>query len=277
MLSLTVLTLGLAAPNPELPPGANSESPAELAAWIDQRLDAAWEQKGVAPRPVAGDEIFLRRAYLELTGTIPSVSQARDFLGESSPSKRGLLVNRLIRDRKFDEHYAALWARTLAPAGESRSPLTAWLRDEFRKDTPFDEIARQMITATGNSTTPSPASFYFAVGNTPEQVTDNVARGLLGIRIGCAQCHDHPFTEWKEEDFWGMAAFFAGTGSNNGVVADTFVTTITPTNSTKEYNAKFLIGETPELTSKRSPRAVLAEWLTSPDNDYFAANVVNRV
>ncbi|HEY7314177.1 MAG TPA: DUF1549 domain-containing protein [Gemmataceae bacterium] len=271
MLSLIILSsVGLV-------PAHTDESPVELAAWIDARLETAWRAKGVTPRPAAGDDVFLRRVYLELTGTIPSVAEARDFLDSTSAGKRERLIHSLLEDKRFAEHNARLWARTLAPAGNTRGPLEAWLRDEFRKNTPFDQMAKAVLTAKGNATTASPAAFYFAVGNSPERVAEAVARGLLGVRLGCAQCHNHPFTSWKREHFWGMAAFFAGTGSAPGQVNDGFTTKITATNSSREFEAKFLEGPAPKFSEGRSPRAVLAEWLTTPKNRFFAANVVNRV
>jgi Protein of unknown function (DUF1549)/Protein of unknown function (DUF1553) len=270
MLSLAILSVGLAAPN-------MGESPVELAAWIDARLEAAWRAKGITPRPVVGDDVFLRRAYLELTGTIPSVAEARDFLDSTTAGKRERLINALLDDKRFAEHFAGLWSRTLAPAGNTRGPFEGWLRTEFRKNTPVDQVAKAILTAKGPATSTTPAAFYFAVGNTPDKLAEAVARGMLGVRLGCAQCHNHPFTSWKREDFWGMAAFFAGTGNNPGQVNDGHVTKVTPTDSTKEYDAKFLEGPAPQFAEGRSPRAVLAEWLATPENRFFAANVVNRV
>src|SRR5262249_7260174 len=150
-------------------------------------------------------------------------------------------------------------------------------KTEFDKNTPFDQIAKTILTAKGNSTTAGPAAFYMAVGNTPERVAEAVARGMLGVRVGCAQCHNHPFAKWKKEHFWGMAAFFAGTGNQPGQVNDVFTTSITPGDSSTEYPAKFLEGPAPQFPQGRSPRAVLADWLATPENPYFAANVVNRV
>jgi hypothetical protein len=272
MVPLLILSVGLA-------PANSGESPAELAAWVDARLEANWHAKGLPSRPLADDSVFLRRAYLELTGTIPSVSESRDFLGSTSRGKRERLIQSLLLDKRFPEHFARLWARTLAPAGNSRGPLESWLRSEFARNTPFDQMAKAVLTAKGNANTASPAAFYFAVGNSPERVTESVARGLLGVRLGCAQCHNHPFTQWKKEHFWGLAAFFSGTGTNPGRVNDAFTTRITSTggNSSKEYEAMFLEGPAPKFPSGRSPRAVLADWLVSADNRYFAANVVNRV
>jgi hypothetical protein len=271
MLSLVILSVGLV-------PAANpGESPAELAAWIDARLETAWRAKGLPSRPVADDDVFLRRAYLELTGTIPSVAEARDFLESTSAGKRERLIHGLLQEKRFAEHYARLWARTMAPAGNTRGPFEAWLRGEFAKNTPFDQVARSVLTAKGDATKASPAAFYLAVGNSPERVAEAVARGLMGVRLGCAQCHNHPFTKWKREHFWGLAAFFAGTGKAPGQVNDAFTTKITPTEGTREFEAKFLEGPPPQFPEGRPPRAVLADWLATPQNRYFAANVVNRV
>jgi hypothetical protein len=253
------------------------ESPAELAAWIDARLEAAWRAKGLPAREVASDEVFLRRAYLELTGTIPSVAEARDFLESTSITKRERLVQTLLDDKRYAEHQAALWARTLAPAGNTRGALELYLRAEFKKNTPFDQVARSILTATGDPNA-GPAGFYSAVGFTPERVAEAVGRGLLGVRLGCAQCHNHPLAAWTQEDFWGLAAFFNGT-AGRGPVGDSFVTKIVPTdaNNKKEYEAKFLEGPAPVFGKGKPPRAVLADWLATPQNRFFAANVVNRV
>jgi hypothetical protein len=269
MLCSTVMVIALCGANPK-------ESPAELAGWIDARLEAAWRAKGLPVREVASDEVFLRRAYLELIGTIPSVAEARDFLDSSSAEKRAQLIRSLLEDKRHAEHQARLWARTLAPSGNTRGPLETWLRTEFRKNTPVDQLARSVLTATGDAATATPAGFYFAVGNTPERVAEAVGRGLLGVRLGCAQCHNHPFAPWTQEDFWGLAAFFAGSNAG-GRVVDGTATKITPQDSTKDYAAKFLDGPAPKFTEGRPPRAVLADWLARAENRYFAANIVNRV
>jgi hypothetical protein len=251
------------------------ESPAELAAWIDARLEATWRAKGLPVRGVVSDEVFLRRAYLELAGTIPSVSEARDFLESTSASKREQLIRTLLEDKRHPEHTARLWARTLAPAGNARGSFEAWLTTEFRKNTPFDKVARSFLTATGEANSGA-ASFYQAVGFTPERVAEAVGRGLLGVRLGCAQCHNHPLAEWTQEDFWGLAAFFNGS-SAGGRIIDGVSTVIRPADTGKEYEAKFLYGPAPKFGGGRSNRVVLADWLATSENRYFAANVVNRV
>jgi hypothetical protein len=273
MLFSTLMLIGLGAG----PASSPKDSPARLAAWIDAQLEGVWRAKGLTPTDVAGDEVFLRRAYLELAGTIPSVSDTRDFLASTSVNKRARLILTLLDDKRFAEHSARLWARTLAPTGGGRGSLETWLRAEFRKNTPFDQMARAMLTATGDSNAPGPAGFYAAVGNTPERVADAVGRGMLGVRLGCAQCHNHPFAPWTQADFWGLAAFFAGTNAMPGRVVDGTVTKISQQAGKTEYQAKFLEGPAPKFDTGRAPRAVLADWITTKENPYFAANVVNRV
>src|SRR5262249_48865825 len=135
MLPLMLLSVALSQPNA-------GESPAELAAWIDARLDASLRARGLPSRPVVGDDVFLRRAYLDLTGTTPSVAEARDFLESTTAGKREALVVSLLDDKRSPEHFARLWARTFAPAGNTRGPLEAWLRAEFARNTPFDQLTR---------------------------------------------------------------------------------------------------------------------------------------
>jgi hypothetical protein len=271
MLSWTVL-IGLAiGAQPAAQQGAK-ESPAELAAWIDARLEANWRAKNLPVREVASDEVFLRRAYLELTGSIPSVSEARDFLESTSASKREQLIRTLLDDKRYAEHAARQWARTLAPAGNTRGQLEMWLRGEFRKNTPFDQMTRSMLGGSDAANTPKNPEpngsngFAVAVGGTPERFAEAVGRGLLGVRLGCAQCHNHPFALWTQDDFWGLAAFFAPSGNR-----------ITAMDGGKEYAAKFLDGTAPNFAVGKAPRVVLADWLATGENRYFAANIVNRV
>src|SRR5439155_5258886 len=141
--------------------------------------------------------------------------------------------------------------------GNTGGPLENWLRGEFRKNTPFDQVTRALLTASGDATTASPAGFYFAVGNSPERLAEAVGRGLLGIRLGCAQCHDHPLAAWKREDFWGLAAFFAGTGNSPRQVGDGFAVKVTATGGSKEYDARFLDCPRPQFSGRRPARAGL--------------------
>ncbi|HLJ10489.1 MAG TPA: DUF1553 domain-containing protein, partial [Planctomycetaceae bacterium] len=152
--------------------------------------------------------------------------------------------------------------------------------------------AREVITAKANAAaTPlpgavpnarggSPMAFYMAVGNTPDSAASSLSRVFLGVRIGCAKCHNHPFADWRQEDFWGMAAFFAGAnlGQANAPPTDTKLARIKPMESDKEYPVRFLWSEGPaEVPENKYPRDMLADWMVSKDNLYFAGTAVNRV
>src|SRR5262249_4521873 len=151
---------------------------------------------------------------------------------------------------------------------------------------------RELVTAKGNVVFPglgtgmpaqsgSPVAFYMAVGNTPDNLASSFSRVFLGVRIGCAKCHNHPFADWRQEDFWGRAAFLRGANLNgqaNAPVSDTRVDKIKPMESDKEYPIRFLWSEAPaQVPDNKFPREMLADWIASKENPNFAATAVNRV
>jgi len=275
---------------------ASRHSSDELAAWIDSRFADLWKEAGAQQKEIVDDGTFLRRVYLDLVGTIPSVAQARDFLADDTTAKRPKIVEKLMSEPKSAAHLSRVFRRIMVPSGSPgmgfASQFEPWLQQQFAAHTPYDKMARELITATGNVTfagfnpnqpprTGSPVAFYMAVGNTPDSMASSVTRVFLGVRIGCAKCHNHPFAEWRQEDFWGMAAFFAGanlTGQPGAAVSDNRITTIKPMDSEKEYAVRFLWSEAPaQVPDKKFPREYLADWLVSRENPNFAATAVNRV
>jgi hypothetical protein len=297
VLTLLVITSPMLAIADE--PPAKALTSDELAAWIDQQFGDEWKGSGFEPLPVVDDATFLRRVFLDLTGSIPSVSQAREFLEYSGDHNRAILIDRLLsekrRPEKFEErtarHWATLWRRMMVPGNTPQAQqavgLEPWLKEQFAKNVPYDQFARQLVTASNDNsaamaTVPGappamaqPAMFFQVVGGKPETAASSVSRIFLGTRIGCAECHDHPFASWKQADFWGMAAFFNGV--RDGVVADAAVAKIRPMNSEVEYAAMFLGGEEAKIDAGQTPREALADWMVSSDNKQFAATAVNRV
>ena len=271
----------------------------ELARWIDERFADAWREAKIEPPAVIDDATFLKRTALDLAGSIPSVSQARDFLGYEGEHRRGTLVDRMLNDPKRPEkyadrtaaHLATLWRRTLVPGNSPEARMAVglepWLKEQFVANVPYDELARKIVTATNNGqaamvvnprlgvVSGGPAMFFQAVGGKPESAASSVSRVFLGVRIGCAECHNHPFADWKQKDFWGMAAFFAGI--KNGVINDSAAATIRPENSPVDYTAAFLTGEPAKIARDKTPRETLADWMVAPNNSMFAATAVNRV
>jgi hypothetical protein len=278
----------------------SSLSSKELAAWIDETFAETWRQSQIEPPAVVNDATFLKRVYLDLSGTVAPVSEAREFLEYSGVQKRESLIDQLLNDTRRPQkhaertaaHWATLWRRMMVPGNSPEAQaavgLEPWLKEQFASNVPYDELVRKLVTAKSDGQaamtaanarlgirTGGPAMYFQLVGGKPESAASSVTRMFLGVRIGCAECHDHPFAEWKQKDFWGMAAFFSGI--NNGIVTDSPQTTIRPANSTMDYSATFLGGETPRFTNNRSPRETLADWMVAPTNSRFAATAVNRV
>ena len=271
----------------------------ELARWIDEQFAGIWQESKIVPTDVVNDATFMRRSFLDLAGSIPSVSEARDFLEYSSEQRRGALVDRLLNDPRRPEkyadrtaaHWATLWRRMMVPGNtpEARMAvgLEPWLKEQFAANVPYDELVRKLITAKNDGQqvmvvnarlgvrNGGPMLFFQAVGGKPESAASSVSRVFLGVRIGCAECHDHPFAHWKQKDFWGMAAFFAGV--KNGGIDDSSVAKIRPENGTRDYEAVFLGGEEAKIANGKTSREALADWMVSESNPLFAATVVNRV
>ncbi|WLD13612.1 DUF1549 domain-containing protein [Planctellipticum variicoloris] len=295
-LLMTVTLLGGAAAAQE---PAMRLSTRDLAEWIDRRFEGEWERSKIEPSAVVDDATFLKRTYLDLGGTLPRVSEAREFLDYAGEQKRDALVDQLLNETRRPEkhaartaaHWATLWRRMMAPGNtpEARMAigLEPWLREQFLANVPYDELARKLVTASSTDGTPvvatnpqmgmsgGPAVFYLATGGKPETSASAVSRVFLGVRIGCAECHNHPFASWKQQDFWGMAAFFAGV--KNGTVADVAVAKIRPLNGLEDYTAAYLGGGPAEVPAGKTPRQALADWMVSRENAHFAATAVNRV
>jgi hypothetical protein len=270
-----------------------------LAARIDARFATRWAEANVRPAATASDGEFLRRASLDLVGKIPTAGEARDFLSDPDTGKRAALVERLLDSPAYAARTALLWRQLLLPetddqAGISPAGLEAWLRKKVDEDASYDLIVREVLVARlggrGNDMTaaavvePSPAAFYSARGGKPEVVAGDAARVFLGIRVQCAQCHNHPFAKWKREEFWGFAAFFAGVPQPAADAAtlrmpreDAQRRELTIPGTSKVVKAVHLDHSAPAWRPRAGTREVLAEWVTSPDNPYFAKAAVNRV
>lgn len=271
----------------------------DLADWIDQQFEKVWRDSKTEPPALVDDATFLKRSYLDLCGTIPTVSQAREFLDYEGEHKRDTLVDRLLNETRRPEkhaertaaHWATLWRRMMVPGNTPEAQMAVglepWLKEQFVANVPYDEFTRKLVTAKNDAQpTPAlnprlgmraggPALFFQAVGGKPETAASSVTRMFLGVRIGCAECHDHPFADWKQKDFWGMAAFFSGV--KNGMVDDSPSARIRPENSPQEYVATFLGGGEARIGKGKTSREALADWMVSPDNPQFAATAVNRV
>ncbi len=289
----------------EAPAAPAPDAAQQLAAKIDHHVRARWKADGITPEPRADDAEFLRRVYLDLAGRIPAVSEVQTFLNDKAPDKRRRLVDRLLDGPAYVNHFTAVWRALLLPETNSNFELQylspgfeGWLQKQVADNVSYDKMVRELLTVPlqanqdpmqavqdvyAQAGQVSPLSFYLAKEGKPENLADSTARLFLGIRLGCAQCHHHPYAKWKREQFWEYAAFFNGIqrqGPNNiyspiREVFDRHEVNIPGTE--KVVQAKFLDGAEPEWKFKTGPRVTLADWMTSPKNPYFARAAANRL
>ena len=268
---------------------------AALAAEIDHLIAARWEAEQITPAPLADDAEFLRRVHLDLTGRIPAVADVRDFLADSSPDKRRAVVERLLSGPTYIVHYTNLWRAAMLPEAETEQIVRvflpgfeAWLRSRLAENRNYAEIAEEVLTLPvtaqdvqgfDQGTTPTPVAFYRAKEGKVENLAAATSRVFLGVRIECAQCHDHPFDDWKQDAFWSYAAFFSEVQPPSmempDAPRDTRALKIPGTDKT--VPARFLNGDEPGWEGSGSNRAVLAKWVVSPENPYFSKAAVNRI
>jgi hypothetical protein len=275
-----------------------------LAARIDKLIDVAYVERNVTPAPLADDAEFLRRAYLDLAGRIPRTSEVHKFLADTSPDKRLALVEELLNGPHYVRHFSNVWRSLLLPQNNNQlaqalaPQMEAWLRKCFQDNRPYDQMVRELVTAPvafggrraggvvqpGNPFDPTPVAFFQANELKPDNLAAATSRIFLGVKLECAGCHDHPFATWKREQFWQYAAFFSGVQPQQvrqgqvvpqQDVADRKEIQIPGTDKTVQ--ARFLDGAEPTWKADVSVRATLAEWLTSPENPYFARATANRL
>jgi hypothetical protein len=263
-----------------------------LATLIDQAIDAQLSGEKAVPAAQADDAEFMRRVYLDITGVIPAGDKVAAFLDNNRPDKRARLIDELLASPNYGRHMGDLWQelllvqRDIFSRGLPAEPLANWLAEGFNRNKPWDQLVIELLTSTGTQQENGATTFYLAL-RSPDKVTDTVCRAFLGIQLQCAQCHNHPFTAWKRTDYWGMAAFFAKVddgapakllkGGTPKVVEASAIRTKRLPDSAVAAPPSFLGGETPKLDSREPYRPILARWLTSEKNPYFAKAMVNRI
>jgi hypothetical protein len=276
-----------------------------LTAKIDQLVGAYWMSKGVKPAPPADDAEFVRRVYLDVAGRIPRISEVRAFLDDRSPDKRARLIERLldpenVENLYYANHFTTVWRGLLVPQSNNQRlnqlgfALDAWLRKRLSENVPYDVMVRELLTASAggfnpqagrpaplNPNEPTVLAFYQANEFKAENLAAATSRLFLGVKLECAQCHDHPFGKWKRDQFWEYAAFFAGIQPQRGGLAalpeKPELREIDIPNTERKATARFLDGKEPVWQDGTATRAALAAWLTARDNPFFARAAVNRM
>ena len=272
-----------------IPNNLKYEFPSNLPeySYVDKLVDAKLQKLRIVPSPVCSDEVFVRRAFIDVIGQLPTRAEHDKFLASTDPDKRAKLIDDLLGRKEFVE----LWVMKFAELLKIRSSIEVssksallyynWLEDKLSRNVPMDQIVQELLDSTGG-TFKNPATNYYEVERDPLKLAEDTAQVFMGMQIKCSQCHNHPFDRWTMNDYYGFAAFFAQVGrkqaedqreriifnAGGGEVA----------NPVKKQVAKpkFLGGEEPD-TAGKDRRQVLAEWLASPKNPYFAKNLANIV
>ncbi|MGL4551444.1 MAG: DUF1549 and DUF1553 domain-containing protein [Gemmataceae bacterium] len=298
LYAVALLTMGV---NAAGPPVAAPDRVAALARAIDRHVNAGLKERGAVPAPRADDFEFVRRVYLDLAGRIPKVSEVRAFLDDRAADKRARLVERLLAGSNYVTHFTHQWRSLLMGNSTNQQAqflapqLENWARAHVRDNTPYDRMVRELLTVTvatgrGRALFAGPggataAGAFFQVNEMKsDMLAASTSRLFLGVKLECAQCHDHPFANWTRKQFWEYTAFFGGIKPQNvgdGVFTaasdDPSVREIKIGDTDKKAQAKFLDGSEPKWRAGVTTRQTLAEWVTRPDNPFFAKAVANRM
>ena len=256
--------------------------------FVDDHTLAKWKSLNIAPSAPASDSTFIRRAYLDAAGILPSAEDVEQFLADKAADKRQKLIDRLLQRDEFADYWAYKWSDLMLVSSRRLQPNTMWafynwIRDSVKTNKPWDKFARDIFTSSGNTRT-NGALNYFFLHKDPIDLTENVTQAFLGQRLTCARCHNHPLEKWTQTQYYQLANLFARVGikSNSADPNDVVVFA----KSTGDVNHPRLLrplpptpldGEPLDLDSTEDRRLHFANWLTSPKNPYFARNIVNRV
>lgn len=261
--------------------------------FIDRLTQHKWNELGLQPSPTVGDERFIRRVSLDLCGKLPTPQSVREFVESKAPNKRDALIDRMLDSPDYAAFQALRWGAVMHNRRGTRAEgvgpshaMTLWLKDAFAADTAYSEIARSIVTARGSATMCPPVVWYRNV-RTAEDNVDQVSQMFLGMRVQCARCHHHPYEKWSQDDYYGMASFFARVNRKVSTNPRTAIPEDAVVVSRKGLAKHQRTGETvkpraldgPELDTANmsDPREALADWMTRSDNPFFAKAAVNRV
>ncbi len=263
---------------------------------VDQHTQKKWRDLGLVPSEGCGDEAFIRRLSLDLTGTLPTPAQVMAFVNDRDLQKRDKLIDRLLNSEEYSYYFANKWADILhvkrrGQPDRARGTFAFhdWIRNGVARDKPYNEFARAILGASGDEVTNPPTVWYKELQN-PEQFVDDTAQVFLGLRLACAQCHHHPYEKWSQDDYWGLAAFFGRVARKNVqvpgdvnqqgggrlVVYSRSRGGVTNKRTGQAAVMKPLDGKPMEVGIYDDPRQKLVDWMVDPANPFFARAVANR-
>ena len=279
------LTEGFVWPNPP----ANN--------FIDKLVFTRLEKLRIAPSELCDDETFLRRVTLDLAARVPSPEEYAAFVADASPDKRAKKIDALLDSDEFTDFMTALWGELCRVSsidytgrGDSHKPANAfiaWLRDQIAADRPFDEVVADMATAVGSTNVDGQTGLYTMLIKdyklNPKVLAADFSQIFLGVRMQCAECHNHPFDRWTMDDYYGLVSFFTcvkrkpgSDGRDRRVIYDPAASPAKHLVDDRPVPAK-LLGAVEPVGGEGDPRRALAAWIRDPANDLFNRNIVNRL
>jgi Protein of unknown function (DUF1553)/Protein of unknown function (DUF1549)/Bacterial Ig-like domain (group 2) len=256
--------------------------------FIDEHVLTKLRELNIPPSPRASDAEFIRRAYLDTIGVLPTAEEARAFLAEKNDDKRDRLIDALLKRPEFVDYWSHRWSDLLLVNGDKLMPESMWayynwIRRHVAANTPWDAMVRDLLTATG-STLEHGGGNFFVLNDEPTKCAETVSVAFMGTSIACAKCHNHPMEKWTHDQYYAFANLFARIRSKNGTQAnervlfsDTQGEIITPLTGKAQPPRPLDAVEAVSMTSTEDRRLTLAKWLTSSDNKLFQKAIVNRV
>jgi hypothetical protein len=266
--------------------------PLEANNRIDDLVYAKLAAMGIPPSGLSTDPEFLRRVYLDTIGILPTPTEARAFLADGDPQKRARLIDRLLARDEFNDFWSLKWGDLLRIKSEypvrvwpkAVAVYYQWLHQSLAENKPYDQLARELITATGSNFRVGPANFVRAVANKdPRTVAESAALVFMGARLGCARCHSHPYETWTPDDSLAFGAWFGRVNYKSTlewkeeIVYLDFKANLRDPRTRQVVQPRVPSGEPVKVGPEEDPRIRFALWLTAPDNPWFAANIVNRI
>ena len=267
---------------PYAPP--NESSSFEANNYIDEILVGKWKQLGLRPAGPSSDTQFLRRVYLDLIGILPTEAEVRAFVSDTSEEKRSKVIDRLLERPEYQDFWTLRWGDLLRVTrnGMGEKPMwnfNRWLQRSLGENRPINEMVREILVARGQPNSENVAAFY-KMTRSPEEAAEAVSVTFMGLRLGCAKCHQHPFEKWGQDDYYGMAAFFARLDSKPDADYGQATLRLKPTGFVRHPKTKQVVrpsipdGDT--FGYEGDLRIKLADWLTSETNPWLARNFANR-
>lgn len=271
-----------------VPLGAPVDYVPEARNFVDNHVFANLKEIGVPPSPVADDATFLRRVSLDIAGRLPTEQEAMAFQQSSDSNKREKVIERLLRSPGYADFFANKWTSLLKNRRDDASDITsnfafhAWIRDSLLANVPYDQIVRELLAATGTVIENPPVAWYKRVKEPKEQLED-VAQLFLGVRLQCAQCHHHPFERWSQDDYYSLSAFFTQVGrkptatrGEDLIFHKRGLATAVNVKTGMSLKPAAFGDDVGDIAPDQDPRLRLADWMSSPENPFFARALVNR-